>query len=260
MDSHMNNLNAMLDAKCRGTNHCPIYNIHHDILTNIKPPETIETSYPLFVIHNNHVTTIPDETIFHLCRCIFASALQKLPVSNQDNINFLCLRKILSAIFDADHRAFVLDEADPRILATMDADAKACVFAQAIAGIVYFLRKVATCSCTLSPEVFEAKLQRFAESPERRVMLDAIEKSPVWSNCFEKAHIGNMIMDAVNGKPVAGANVVAAPHRKEEGNGSVVTVVSVDDEDTVDMQLWDDAPHLKRDFGVPDVFTIMVLN
>ncbi|ROV88188.1 hypothetical protein VSDG_09262 [Cytospora chrysosperma] len=235
-------LNALLDTKCR---------------------ETVETSYPLFVIHANQVTTIPDQTIFHLCRCIFASALQKLPVSNQDSINFLCLRRILSAVFDADHRAFVLDEADPRILASMDAGAKACVFAQAIAGIVYFLRKVATCSCTLSPEVFEAKLQRFAASEERTRMLEAIEKSPVWTNCFEKAHIGNMIMDAVSGKPVAGADVVAGPSSRKAGGSqatvSVTQVVEGDDE-VAGKQLWDEAQHIQRNFGVPDVFTIMVLN
>ncbi|ROV90127.1 hypothetical protein VPNG_09797 [Cytospora leucostoma] len=238
MDTHNAKFNALLDAKCR---------------------ETIETSYPLFVIHHNHVATIPDQTIFHLCRCIFASALQKLPVSNQDSITFLCLRKILTAIFDEDHRAFVLDEADPRILATMDADAKAVVFAQAIAGIVYFLRKVAACSSTLSPEVFEAKLQRFAQSQERRTLLLAIEKSPVWTNCFEKAHIGNMIMDAVKGKAVAGADVVAAPYHKK-GSNPTVTVSSVEDEFAVTRHRWEDAPQLKRDFGVPDVFTVMVLN
>lgn len=221
--------------------------------------ETIETSYPLFVIHHNHVTTIPDETIFHLCRCIFASALQKLPVQNQDAIDFLCLRKMLSAIFDADHRAFVLDEPDPRILATMDADAKACIFAQAIAGLVHLLRKVATCSSTLSPQVFDAKLRRFAESDERRIMLDAIEKSPVWSNCFEKAHIGSMIMDAISGKPVAGAEVVAAAADKKRATEvSVVEVIA--EQDLVSKQLWDDGPHMQRDFGVPDVFQIMVLN
>ncbi|KUI60180.1 hypothetical protein VP1G_07408 [Cytospora mali] len=238
MDSNMTKLNALLDAKCR---------------------ETIETSYPLFVIHTNHVATIPDETLFHLCRCIFASALQKLPVSNQDSIDFLCLRRILSAVFDADHRAFVLDEADPRILANMDADAKACVFAQAIAGIVYFLRKVATCSCTLSPEVFEAKLKHFAESEERKTMLKAIETSPVWSNCFEKANIGNMIMDAVNGKAVAGADVVT-PYNKKEGDRPTVSVMPVDEDDIVSKQVWEDGQQLQRTFGVPDVFTIMVLN
>ncbi|KAG8162048.1 hypothetical protein KVR01_007813 [Diaporthe batatas] len=237
------NFNAVLDAKCR---------------------ETIETSYPLFVIHHNHVTTIPDETIFHLCRCIFASALQKLPVQNQSAIDFLCLRKMLSAVFDEDHRAFVLDEPDPRLLATMDADAKACIFAQAVAGLVYLLRKVATCSVTLSPEVLDAKLARFAAGDERRVMLDAIEKSPVWSNCFEKAHIGNMIMDAVNGKAVAGADVVsaAADDNKKRGTGvvSVVELGSPKQQDVAEKQLWDDGPHLQRNFGVPDVFQIMVLN
>ncbi|ROV91858.1 hypothetical protein VMCG_09165 [Cytospora schulzeri] len=248
MDStHATKLNALLDAKCR---------------------ETIETSYPLFTIHTNHVSTIPEETIFHLCRCIFASALQKLPVSNQDSITFLCLRRILSAIFDADHRAFVLDdaEADPRVLATLTPDAKACVFAQAIAGIVFFLRKVATCSATLSPEVFEAKLQRFAASEERTRMLRAIEKSPVWTNCFEKANIGNMIMDAVKGKAIAGADVVAPPLPTKKEGGSVshpivsVTQVVEGDDEIMSKQLWDDGHQIKRNFGVPDVFTVMVLN
>lgn len=185
-------------------------------------------------------------------------------MANQDAIDFLCLRRILSAVFDADHRAFVLDEADPRILASMDPDAKACIFAQAIAGIVYFLRKVATCSATLSPDVFEAKLQRFAAGEERARMLEAIEKSPVWSNCFEKAHIGNMIMDAVNGKSVAGADVVAVPQYKKEGADhptvSVAEVFEGDNTEIMSKQLWDHSQRIQRNFGVPDVFTIMVLN
>lgn len=180
-------------------------------------------------------------------------------MQNQDAIDFLCLRRMLSSIFDADHRAFVLDDPDPRILETMDADAKACIFAQAVAGLVYLLRKVATCSCTLSREVFDAKLARFAASDERRVMLDAIEKSPVWSNCFEKAHIGNMIMDAINGKPVAGADVVSAAADKKRSTAVSVVEVSAE-KDVSTKQLWDDGPHLQRNFGVPDVFQIMVLN
>jgi hypothetical protein len=183
-------------------------------------------------------------------------------VRDQPAVDLFCLRKMLSAVFDEDHRAFVLDEPDRRILATMTADAKACIFAQAVAGLVCLLRGVAACGVTLSPEVFDARLARFARSPERRAMLDAIEKSPVWSNCFEKAQIGNMIMDAVKGKAVAGAGVVsvAARDKKRGAEVSVVEVGSPKQDVHAEKQLWDDGPHLQRNFGVPDVFQIMVLN
>lgn len=218
----------------------------------------IETSYPLFVIHTNHVTTLPDTTLFQLCEQVYNSALTNLSLTAHANL--LSLRAILSATFDSAHRAFVLDDAPQtqRILAVLDADARACIFAQAIAGILAFLRRVASCSLsgtTLNQaKVVEAKLRAFAEGEERREVLQSIEMSPVWSDCFEKAQIGTMIVQAVCG--ASAADVQAVAPSKGDAQVDVVEV----DVDFVSEPAFNDGPHLKRNLGVPDVFTIMVLN
>lgn len=166
------------------------------------------------------------------------------------------MRAILAATFDLDHRPFVLDDSPDtqRILAALDADSRGCIFAQAIAGIVSFLRSIAECiaalpSHPLTPERVAAKLKVFEASEARKEMLEAIETNPTWSDCFEKAQIGSIIMHAI------GIDAVDELNGKQQ---AVVSVVEVDD--VYNDPVFNDGPHPTRSFGVPDVFTIMALN
>lgn len=84
-------------------------------------------------------------------------------------------------------------------------------------------------------------------------MLEAIENSHVWTDCFEKAQISNLIL-----KEITGQNKVATVVEKKD-EASTVSVVELGN-DLVNEPVFNDGPHLKRDLGVPDVFTIMVLN
>lgn len=115
-----------------------------------------------------------------------------------------------------------------------------------------FLRTVAECRSPITRERVAAKLSRFEEGEERKAFLRAIETSPMWSDCFEKAQIGRMIMDAVHVQH--DADVVDSIK-----TDATVSVVEVDDEVYKDLA-FNDGPHLQRDLGVPDVFTIMALN
>ncbi|CAN8105352.1 unnamed protein product [Discula destructiva] len=207
----------------------------------------IEVSYPLFVIHTNHVTTLPDTPLYNLCEQVYTAALARLPLAAHADL--LSLGAILSATFDSAHRAFVLPDTSSTLLATLSADARACIFAQAVAGIVSFLRTMAT-TCGTSPltaESVQAKLMRFEASAERARMLVAVEAWPGWGDCFEKAQIGGLIMRA------AGVEVA------EKVAGETVSVVEVN-EFAEAPALFNDGPHPRRDLGVPDQFTIMVLN
>lgn len=205
------------------------------------------------MIHTNKVTTIPDTSLFALCQQIYNTALQNLSLTPYSNL--LSLQSILTATFDPTHRAFVLDDSPDtqRILAVLDADARACIFAQAIAGMVHFLRTVAECTSPLTKERVDAKLRRFAESDARHAMLQTIETSPVWTDCFEKAQISSLIMRAVTSQQQEAVVV------EKEEEDATVSVVELGD-DLVHEPVFNDGPHLKRDLGVPDVFTIMVLN
>lgn len=224
------------------------------------PLAIIETSYPLFVIHTNHVTTLPDTPIYTLCEQIYAAALTHLCLA--PHAHLFPLRAILSATFDSSHRAFVQDATPDtqRILAALDADARACVFAQAIAGVVAVLRAAAECRSPLTPERAAAKLRRFEEDPRRAAMLQAIETSPVWSDCFEKAQIGEMILRAACGEESAAVAAVSlSVVDVSKKDATTVDIVEIG-ADVVSDPVFNDGPHLERSFGVPGVFSIMALN
>lgn len=216
-------------------------------VTNTPPLATIEVSYPLFVIHTNHVTTLPETPLHALCTQIYTAALTNLALTPLAPI--LPLRAILTATFDPAHRAFVLEDTatTPQILATLSEDARATIFAQAIAGIVSCLRAVALSGASTA-EAVEATLRRFEKGAARTAMLAAVEAWSGWADCFEKAQIGGMIMEVVGIE--AGGEKLAAQE---------VSVIEVD-ELAEAPALFNDGPHLRRDFGVPDAFTIMALN
>lgn len=81
-------------------------------------------------------------------------------------------------------------------------------------------------------------------------MLKEVEGSAVWGDCFEKAQIGKMIMRVIGLEEEEG---------KAEKAAAEVKVVEVD-QFAEAPALWHDGPHLKRELGVPDRFTIMTLN
>lgn len=215
------------------------------------------------MIHTNHVTTLPDTPIYTLCEQVYAAALAQLSLG--PHAHLFPLRAILSATFDSSHRPLVLDATPDaqRILALLDADARACVFAQAVAGTVAVLRAAATCRSPLTPERAAAKLRRFEEDPHRATMLQAVETSPVWSDCFEKAQIGELILRAACGVEEAGpARAVATPEVVEVSSGKDAATVDVAEvgADVINDPVFNDGPHLAKGFGVPGVFSIMALN
>lgn len=214
---------------------------HDDKITPL--PATIETSYPLFIIHTNHVTTLPDTSLYTLCQQIYTTALNNLALPE-----FIPLPDLLTAIFDPSHRAFVLPTSPSTL--PLSEDARGCVFAQAIAGMIAFLRPAATLK---TGDGVRAALRRFGESEERRRILTGVEAWPRWGDCFEKAQIGGMIMAVVGVEP----GTEAAGGEKEVGGD--VSVVEMDEVDEAPV-LFHDGPHLSREFGVPDRFQIMALN
>lgn len=227
---------------CSPFNHNP----NSQLLTQTSA--TIETSYPLFVIHTNHVTTLPAVPLHTLCEQIYTTALSKL--SLHPIAHLLSLRAILTATLDPAHAPFVLPSpSSAPLLAALPEDARGPLFAQAIAGIVSFLGAIATCPSPATEERVTIKLERFATSDERRRMLKEIEGSAIWGDCFEKAQIGGLIMRVIG---VEEEEVV----EKSIGDVNVVEVNELAEAPA----LWHDGPHLKREFGVPDRFTIMMLN
>ena len=238
-----------LDSKCRGKLLDSRSRLQRSTLPNILFSETIDRTFPFFVIHNNHVTILPNTTLFSITSQVFTTAIAvfALPAESQAVLaTEPSLKKLLAAIFDAEHRAFVLEDSD-RILAVLDEDAKACILAQAIAGIVFVLRRlVGLHGGELTTAAFERQLRLFAGSEQRRTILDRVERSHLWGNCFAKPEILNMIMDAINVD-------------MEQDSGRSSPVLKLED-DLLDPVAWVNEHHPTRNLGVPEGLTIMALN
>lgn len=84
-------------------------------------------------------------------------------------------------------------------------------------------------------------------------MLEEIEKSHMWSDCFEKAQIGEMIMQAACGKTVVSDAADVIKH------DATIDVVEIGPDVATD-PVFNDGPHLGSSNGVPGVFSIIALN
>ena len=148
-------------------------------------------------------------------------------------------------------------DADRILAVVLDEDAKACILAQAIAGIVFVLRRLAehfspSSSSSLpgrelTTQAFERQLRLFFGSEQRRTILDRVERSHLWGNCFAKPEILNLIMEAID---------VDMAH---DDSGRSSPVLKLED-DVVDPVAWVNEQRPARNLGIPDGLTIMALN
>lgn len=107
------------------------------------------------------------------------------------------LDRILSCIFDTTSLLSVTETS----ASSMDDHDKACLFVQAVAGMVLFFRRIASaCADTsLSACIFARELQLFAESEERRALLDGITASPVLHGpCYTKAVLADFLEEVID--------------------------------------------------------------
>ena len=106
------------------------------------------------------------------------------------------LERILCSIFDTASRAFVT-ETSPRVLEGLDDHDKACLFVQAVAGMAMIFQRLSLTGQALSSSIFLRELQLFAESDQRRHMLEKIEASTLLNSCYTKSVMADFVMAAI---------------------------------------------------------------
>jgi hypothetical protein len=208
------------------------------------------------VIHSNHVSILSDFTLHSVCSAIYHSAVAAFAIPGSQKVLApeSSLAKVLSAIFDNDHRAFVLEDSD-RILAVLDGEAKGCILTQAIAGMLFILCRLAAtypqgaAHGELTAQAFERELRRFARSEQRTSILEKIEKSHLWGNCFAKIELRDLIMEALK----------TAREETENSEDPLSPALELED-DIPDPVAWVNEQRPIRDLGVPEGLTIMALN
>jgi hypothetical protein len=123
------------------------------------------------------------------------------------------LRRILEAVFDPSQVPFLdatVTGTDSGILNNLSPHERACILAQALAGITLFLDKLAdevwpTRSASfggLRESTVENRLREIKTGSERKAVLETIEASPVFSACRLVTEVGDLILRAVEGAEI----------------------------------------------------------
>ncbi|KAK4235891.1 hypothetical protein C8A03DRAFT_36243 [Achaetomium macrosporum] len=143
--------------------------------------------------------SIPAETcLFSLLSQCFTKIKSIFNINDPQNVleEPSALDRILSTIFDTASVAFVTEKS-VRIVAGLDDHDKSCLCVQAVAGMVLFFRRVSAAGTVLSAGLFSRELQLFAESEQRRALLDKIESSSLFSSCYTKSSMVDFVLAAV---------------------------------------------------------------
>jgi hypothetical protein len=133
-----------------------------------------------------------------------------------------------------------------RIVAGLDDHDKSCLYVQAVAGMALFFRRLSVAGAVLSAASFSRELQLFAESEQRRAMLDKIGSTSLFSSCYTKRSMVDFVSAAIENDGDAEHND-GLPVAKARENLSADSVA------------WGGSrPY--QNMGLPWGFTIMALN
>ncbi|KAK1753241.1 hypothetical protein QBC47DRAFT_415946 [Echria macrotheca] len=145
---------------------------------------------------------IPQEsTLFDLLKRSFHEFQTIISVSDPQGVLSAPsgLERMLCSIFDTASLAFVT-ETSPRLLEGLDDHDKACLFVQAVAGIAVIFQRLSTAGQELSSSVFLRELQLFAESDQRRNVLDKIGASSLLTSCYTSSVMADFVTATIEGR------------------------------------------------------------
>ena len=191
--------------------------------------------------------SIPSEAcLFSLLGQCFTKMTHTFDLNDPSNIlaEPATLERILNSIFDTTSAPFVTEKS-VRIAAGLDDHDRSCLFVEAVAGMVLIFQRLNLAGGVISPRLLSRELQLFAESEQRRVALDKIGSSSLFSSCYTKSSIVEFLMAAI-----------------EEGNvhhHDALPLSAAGEHLLNDNVAWvSDRPC--KNMGLPWGFTIMTLN
>ncbi|KAL1843970.1 hypothetical protein VTJ49DRAFT_6374 [Mycothermus thermophilus] len=189
--------------------------------------------------------SLPSETCLHsvLDQC-FTKIRGFFHLADPSNLlaDASSLERVLNCIFDTTSLPFVT-ETTVRIAAGLDDHDKACLFVQAVAGMVLLFRRLAAVGVPVSERIFARELQLFAESEQRRALLETITGSPLLGSCYTKAVLVDFLEEVID----------------DPTTETVLPDTTMKNDFPSDPTAWiSDRPC--KNMGLPWGFTIMALN
>ncbi len=188
----------------------------------------------------------PETTLFSLLNQCYAKSVTIFAINDPDNVlsGPSALERMLGSTFDTASREFVVQKS-PRILDGLDNHDKACLFVQAVAGMAIIFQRLRAARTALTPSLFSRELQLFAESDQRRNMLDKIGASTLLESCYTSSVMADFVMATIEGRETRHFEDLPLGRLGEEILSDDVAWVS-------------DRPC--KTMGLPWGFTIMTLN
>ncbi|KAK0610074.1 hypothetical protein B0T17DRAFT_621351 [Bombardia bombarda] len=188
----------------------------------------------------------PESTLFSLLGQCFEKFTSSFALTDKESLlsDPSSLERMLSSIFDTESQAFVTEKS-LRILAGLNDHDKSCLFLQAVAGMAMIFQRLTSASSELSRRIFSRELQLFAESEERRNMLEKISSSRLLSSCYTKSEVVSFVTKIIEDR--------------ESGHHDNVPLNEAGEDFTSDGVTWVGNRPLKN-MGLPWGFTIMALN
>ncbi|KAL2169480.1 hypothetical protein VTG60DRAFT_6024 [Thermothelomyces hinnuleus] len=160
---------------------------------------SVEASVEFLSLSLGRLSIPADVCLFSLLSQCFARI--KTIFGLNDPFNILgepsTLERILNSIFDTGSLPLVTEKTI-RITAGLDDLDRSCLFIQAIAGMVLIFRRLSHAGGVVSNRLLSRELQLFAESEQRRAVLDKIGSSRVFSSCYTKSAIVDFVMAAID--------------------------------------------------------------
>lgn len=235
----------MMTTKCEGKQQEPIPAIQPSP-TNNHPPAAVEASLSSLVFDMGRLAIPPDTTLLALLRDSFTkiTTIYSLPDPHALLASEPTLERMLHSIFDTASLALVTAP-DPSALAALDDRDRASLFTQGVGGLATLFQRLHVTRAELTSCVLLRETQLFAESDQRRNMLDKIGASPLLTSCYTKGVLADFVMATIEDR--------------ETGHFENLPLGRLGQEALSDSVAWVSARPCKTN-GLPWGFTIMALN
>ncbi|KAK4223206.1 hypothetical protein QBC38DRAFT_447576 [Podospora fimiseda] len=167
-------------------------------LQNLRCQASIEASILPIQIQLGRLSLPSESTIHSLLTRSFSKLTETFNLRDPDSLlsSPSTLSHILDAILDTTSRPFANPNSE-LILAGLDDHDKACLYMQAIAGMVLIFERLKTAEVELSASLLARKLRLFAESKQRQVVLDTIAGSHCFSESYTRSDVVEFLVNAV---------------------------------------------------------------
>ncbi|KAM0270641.1 hypothetical protein ACHAQH_009357 [Verticillium albo-atrum] len=204
--------------------------------------QSVESVMPYFTVSMGQAA-ITSPSIWKTLLRSFSHINQTYNLQDPQDIlsSHASLKSILQTTFDREAEAFLdrhsesLDVLDD----SLNGPAKARLLARAVAAIVAVFDHLSIYRGEITQETFDHHVQQFAKSDQCRRIISKIEESRVFSRCYAKSQLADVICQAV-----------------EDGVDTASLGLGEDDQAAIE---W--ASELpSRNMGLPWGFTILALN